>query len=151
MKLFLRELPEPLLPHFTHKDLVAAVSTNCDNTISRLKDIIKTLDTIESDTLEFIVYHLAKVAEADNKMDVENLATLFGQVLLWPDINTPLDFKQLAGEFNIKFNKYQCYSICYYRGCQKCQSGGGPYKIQQRIISKFKKCSTCHIKMKTQV
>ena len=95
--MFLRELPEPLLPHFTHKDLVGACGSTSDQSLLRLKDIINNLDTIERDTLEVIVHHLGRVAEADNKMDVENLATLFGQVLLWPDMNTPLDFKQLAG------------------------------------------------------
>ena len=32
------------------------------------------------DTLEVLVMHLGRVAEADNRMDIENLGLLFGQV-----------------------------------------------------------------------
>ena len=37
---------------------------------------------VVSDTLEVLVMHLGKVAEADNRMDVENLGLLFGQVMI---------------------------------------------------------------------
>ena len=40
---------------------------------------------VVSDTLEVVVMHLGRVAEADNRMDVENLGLLFGQVMI--DIN----------------------------------------------------------------
>ena len=35
---------------------------------------------VVSDTLEVLVMHLGRVAEADNRMDIENLGLLFGQV-----------------------------------------------------------------------
>ena len=38
-----------------------------------------------------------QVAGLDNKMDASNLGLLFGQVLLWPDLNTPVDTKYLLG------------------------------------------------------
>ena len=37
---------------------------------------------VVSDTLEVLVMHLGRVAEADNRMDVENLGLLFGQVMI---------------------------------------------------------------------
>ena len=41
--------------------------------------------------------HLSRVAAAENKMDTDNLALLFGQVLLWPDSDGPMDIRVLAG------------------------------------------------------
>lgn len=52
---------------------------------------------VEHDTLEVVVQHVGRVAEVTNKMDVDNLALLFGQVLLWPDASIPMDFKLMAG------------------------------------------------------
>ena len=49
------------------------------------------------ETLEVVVQHLSRVAAAENKMDTDNLALLFGQVLLWPDSEGPMDFKIIAG------------------------------------------------------
>ena len=45
-----------------------------------------------------VVRHLGKVAKAKNKMDIDNLGLLFGQVLLWPDPLAPLDMKLIAGK-----------------------------------------------------
>ena len=68
---------------------------------------------VERDTLEVVVRHVGRVAEVTNKMDVDNLALLFGQVLLWPDASIPMDFKLMAGRtlhvFTIPFVK-----ICIY-------------------------------------
>lgn len=86
--MFFRELPEPLLPYNLHPDLVAAVGGHGvagDDVAASLDAVLDKLDIIERDTLEVVVHHLAKVASADNKMDVDNLAIVFGQVLLWPD------------------------------------------------------------------
>ena len=52
---------------------------------------------INRETLEVVLKHLSRVAKADNKMDIDNIAMLFGQVLLWPDDQKPMDFGMLAG------------------------------------------------------
>ena len=36
--------------------------------------------TVVLDTLEVLVMHLGRVAEAANRMDIDNLGLLFGQV-----------------------------------------------------------------------
>ena len=54
------------------------------------------LDLINRETLEVVVKHLSLVAKAENKMDIDNIAMLFGQVLLWPDNEVPMDFGMLA-------------------------------------------------------
>ena len=101
LKMFFRELPEPLLPYNLHPDLVSAVSGHgVDGDVATsLEAVIDKLDIIERDTLEVAVHHLAKVAAADNKMDVDNLAIVFGQVFLWPD-STSEGMAYVAGEIS---------------------------------------------------
>ena len=102
LKMFFRELPEPLLPYNLHPDLVSAVSGHGvagDDVATSLEAVIDKLDIIERDTLEVAVHHLAKVAAADNKMDVDNLAIVFGQVFLWPD-STSEGMAYVAGEIS---------------------------------------------------
>ena len=67
------------------------MSTSCQCELEKL-------EVVNRETLEVVVNHLSRVAKADNKMDIDNIALLFGQVLLWPDNEVPMDFGMLAGE-----------------------------------------------------
>jgi len=99
LKLFLRELPDPLIPYTIHKDAVMAsmgLGIYKEDVAQSLDAVLDKLDIVERDTLEVVVRHLGKVAKANNKMDIENLGLLFGQVFLWPDPNAPLDMKLIA-------------------------------------------------------
>jgi len=99
LKLFLRELPEPLLPYCFHPELVRAalgLGAFKGDIVASLEVVLVKLELPERDTLCAVVRHLGRVAAADNKMDVENLALLFGQVLLWPNPQAPLDMKLIA-------------------------------------------------------
>eukprot|EP00092_Neocalanus_flemingeri_P014913 GFUD01016107.1.p1 GENE.GFUD01016107.1~~GFUD01016107.1.p1 ORF type:complete len:288 (+),score=92.06 GFUD01016107.1:716-1579(+) len=99
LKLFLRELPDPLIPFKIHSDAVKAamgLGVYQADVAQSLDAVLDQLDIVERDTLEVVVRHLGKVAKASNKMDVDNLGLLFGQVLLWPDPLAPLDMKLIA-------------------------------------------------------
>lgn len=101
LKLFFRELPQPLLSHALHDRLRAAATGrggSGENVATSLSMITEELGLIERDTLEVVVRHLARVAEVANKMDVDNLALLFGQVLLWPDPSIPVDLSLITGK-----------------------------------------------------
>ena len=101
LKLFFRELPQPLLPHAMHGRLRAAATGRGDGgegVATSLGILIEELRLVERDTLEVVVRHLARVAEVANKMDVDNLALLFGQVILWPDPNIPVDLNLITGK-----------------------------------------------------
>jgi len=95
LKLFLRELPEPLLTFNLHSELVEAAKNMGTHGADVAKSMQVVLGKINcqvvSDTLEVLVMHLGRVAEADNRMDVENLGLLFGQGLLWPNPMAPAD------------------------------------------------------------
>ena len=84
---------------------------------------LEKLDVINRETLEVVVKHLTRVAKADNKMDIDNIAVLFGQVLLWPDNEIPMDFGMLAGEGSGSEFARSNNIIC--RGRQKCESCRG--------------------------
>jgi len=99
LKLFLRELPDPLIPYAIHSECVKAamgLGSYKNDVAQSLDAVLDKLDIVERDTLEVVVKHLAKVAKAKNKMDIDNLGLLFGQVLLWPDPLAPLDMKLIA-------------------------------------------------------
>jgi len=99
LKLFLRELPDPLIPYKVHSDMVKAsmgLGVAGEDVAQSIDIVLDQLETVERDTLEVVVQHLGRVAKAPNKMDVENLGLLFGQVLLWPDPAAPLDMKLIA-------------------------------------------------------
>jgi RhoGAP domain len=60
---------------------------------------IDQLSRVEADTLGLVCRHLERVREADNKMGVDNLAMIFGLVLIWPDPNAPLNLALATGLF----------------------------------------------------
>lgn len=99
LKLFLRELPEPLLPFSLHSELVLAAKgegSHGANIAQSIDDILDKVDGVNQDCLEILCLHLGKVAHTPNRMDVDNLGLLFGQVLLWPDPKAPVDMKYLT-------------------------------------------------------
>jgi len=104
LKLYLRELPEPLLPYKLHSELVKAAKKKGSHGDNIAKSMEVMLDKINCPvvyaTLEVLVMHLGRVAEAANRMDIDNLGLLFGQVLLWPDPMAPVDMKFLSEAAN---------------------------------------------------
>jgi len=82
IKLFLRELPDPLIPYVHHKAFVRAamgVGVHKQDIARGLEEIIDKLDPVEQDTLYFVVDHLGRVAKAENKMGVTTWAFSSGR------------------------------------------------------------------------
>jgi len=104
LKLFLRELPQPLLPYNLHRELVEAAKKtgpHGDDVARSMQVVLAKIDsTVVLDTLEVLVMHLGRVAEADNRMDIENLGLLFGQGFLWPDPMAPVDMQFFSDTAN---------------------------------------------------
>jgi len=104
LKLFLRELPQPLLPYKLHSELVEAAKRtgpHGDDVAKSMQVVLAKIDCpVVLDTLEVLVMHLGRVAEADNRMDIENLGLLFGQGLLWPDPMAPVDMQFFSDTAN---------------------------------------------------
>lgn len=88
LKLFFRELKEPLIPfeHFS-KALQASTNSNKKEKLQHFREIVKALPVPNRDTLEFLLRHLLRVTEYKefNRMHIPNLAIVFGPTLMWPE------------------------------------------------------------------
>ncbi|XP_078481148.1 LOW QUALITY PROTEIN: active breakpoint cluster region-related protein [Ciona intestinalis] len=87
LKLYFRELPEPLFTDSRYSDFVSSSSlTDPDVKLRTMKQLINDLPPPNYRTLHFIREHLVKVSQNDsnNKMNLHNLATVFGPTLLRP-------------------------------------------------------------------
>ncbi|XP_061778322.1 rho GTPase-activating protein 29 isoform X3 [Nerophis ophidion] len=112
LKLYLRQLPEPLILFRFYNDLIglakdsqsgigadleasrlssspvppAQVSVELNRILFKIKDILKQLPPAQYKTLRFLVEHLYRVTEQseENKMTARNLGIIFGPTLIKP-------------------------------------------------------------------
>uniref|UniRef100_A0A3B5MIN0 Uncharacterized protein n=1 Tax=Xiphophorus couchianus TaxID=32473 RepID=A0A3B5MIN0_9TELE len=91
LKDFLRNLPEPLLTFRLNKVFMeAAEIQDDDNSLALLYRAISELPPPNRDTLACLMIHLHKVSQsADTKMDVSNLARVFGPTLVGHAVPDP--------------------------------------------------------------
>ncbi|KAL7748189.1 Rho GTPase-activating protein 15 [Sorochytrium milnesiophthora] len=90
LKLYFRELADPLLTKAMYTDFVKTSRTPGDSRAGQLRELVRKLPQSHFDTLAFLVRHLARVAThaAVTKMDPGNLAIVFGPTLLRPEVET---------------------------------------------------------------
>lgn len=87
LKLFLRELPTPIMTYDLYHDFIeAGKASGYDAVFSEVEPLLGRLPTHHRLTLDTILEHLAKVAtyEPQNKMSIQNLALIFGPTLIRP-------------------------------------------------------------------
>ncbi|XP_013054835.2 rac GTPase-activating protein 1 isoform X2 [Anser cygnoides] len=84
LKDFLRSLKEPLLTFRLNKTFMeAAEISDEDNSIAAMYQAVGELPEANRETLAFLMLHLQRVAQSpDNKMDVTNLAKIFGPTIV---------------------------------------------------------------------
>uniref|UniRef100_A0A6B2L795 Rho-GAP domain-containing protein n=1 Tax=Arcella intermedia TaxID=1963864 RepID=A0A6B2L795_9EUKA len=91
LKLYLREMAEPLVPYDLYGMFVATVS--CPESVrdSKMKEVLLMLPPNNKVIFDRLFYHLHKVSlyADENKMDSKNLALVFAPNLLRPEIDTP--------------------------------------------------------------
>uniref|UniRef100_A0A3P8VS22 Rho GTPase activating protein 25 n=1 Tax=Cynoglossus semilaevis TaxID=244447 RepID=A0A3P8VS22_CYNSE len=91
LKLYLRELPEPVVPWTQYQDFLDCTNMlDCSST--ELEKQISLLPRINYNLLSYVCRFLFEVQRhsAVNKMTVENLATVMGINLLKPQIEDPI-------------------------------------------------------------
>lgn len=85
LKLFFRELPEPLVP-FGHFDkFIAAIKMQDPLRKGRcIRDLVRSLPPANHDTMKVLFRHLCRVIEfkEENRMSVQSIAIVFGPTLL---------------------------------------------------------------------
>lgn len=87
LKLFLRELPEPLFPFSCFEKFIAAIQVpDYSLRVSYMKDLVRGLPLPNRDTMELLFRHLLKVIEhkESNRMSFQSVAIVFGPTLLRP-------------------------------------------------------------------
>nr|XP_057908400.1 rac GTPase-activating protein 1 [Doryrhamphus excisus]XP_057908401.1 rac GTPase-activating protein 1 [Doryrhamphus excisus] len=91
LKDFLRNLKEPLLTfHLNGQFMDAAEVSDDDNSTALMYQTVGVLPQANRDTLAFLVLHLQRVAESlDTKMDVTNLARVFGPTIVGHAVANP--------------------------------------------------------------
>ncbi|XP_061642240.1 rho GTPase-activating protein 15 isoform X9 [Phyllopteryx taeniolatus] len=90
LKLFFRELPEPLVPYGFFSDVVDTVKTSdYADKVERLTSVVHSLPQPNHDTLQFICRHLKRVLEHSdaNRMTTQNIGIVFGPTLLRPEVD----------------------------------------------------------------
>ncbi|XP_003469447.2 rho GTPase-activating protein 24 isoform X2 [Cavia porcellus] len=95
LKLYLRELPEPVIPYAKYEDFLSCaklLSKEEDAGVKELAKQVKSLPVVNYNLLKYICRFLDEVQSYSgvNKMSVQNLATVFGPNILRPKVEDPL-------------------------------------------------------------
>ncbi|KAG7281596.1 hypothetical protein CRUP_033706 [Coryphaenoides rupestris] len=91
LKMFFRELPEPLFTYGSFNDFVDAIKcSDYKQRVSSIKDLIKQLPKPNHDTMQVLFQHLRRVIEHSeaNRMTTQSVAIVFGPTLLRPETET---------------------------------------------------------------
>ncbi|XP_039510094.1 rho GTPase-activating protein 15 isoform X3 [Pimephales promelas] len=88
LKLFFRELPEPLIPYGFFHDIVETVKlSSYPEKVERLKLLVISMPPPNHDTLSHMIRHLKRVKERSdcNRMTTQNIGIVFGPTLMRPE------------------------------------------------------------------
>ncbi|XP_026962574.1 rho GTPase-activating protein 9 isoform X3 [Sagmatias obliquidens] len=91
LKLFLRELPQPLVPPLLLPHFRAALAlSESEQRLSQIQELISSMPKPNHDTLQYLLEHLCRViAHSDkNRMTSHNLGIVFGPTLFRPEQET---------------------------------------------------------------
>uniref|UniRef100_A0A8B9HDA0 Rho GTPase activating protein 12a n=1 Tax=Astyanax mexicanus TaxID=7994 RepID=A0A8B9HDA0_ASTMX len=91
LKMFFRELPEPLFTYTLFNDFVSAIKNpDYKQKVQAVKDKVKQLPRPNHDTMQALFKHLRKVIDhgEKNRMTTQSVAIVFGPTLLRPEIET---------------------------------------------------------------
>lgn len=95
LKLYLREMPEALFTDALYPSFLEAFQTSELSKGKALRSVYESLPAVNRAVIDFLLAHLIRVNkhEAQNKMSLHNLATVFGPTLLRPGTNSRSDAK----------------------------------------------------------
>ncbi|XP_056111645.1 rho GTPase-activating protein 12b isoform X15 [Rhinichthys klamathensis goyatoka] len=91
LKMFFRELPEPLFTYTSFNDFVEAIkNSDYKQRVQSIKDLIKQLPKPNQETMKALFEHLKRVIDHGevNRMTTQSVAIVFGPTLLRPEIET---------------------------------------------------------------
>ncbi|XP_077158611.1 rho GTPase-activating protein 12 isoform X9 [Paroedura picta] len=90
LKMFFRELPEPLFTFHHFNDFVNAIKQEARQRVPAVRELIKQLPKPNQDTMQVLFRHLKRVVEngEKNRMTYQSIAIVFGPTLLKPEKET---------------------------------------------------------------
>nr|XP_046234277.1 rho GTPase-activating protein 27 [Scatophagus argus] len=91
LKLFFRELPEPLFPYSHFNKFISAIRIPDYNAkLCSIYELVVSLPDPNRDTMKLLFGHLRRVIQygEDNRMTVQNVAIVFGPTLLRPEMES---------------------------------------------------------------
>ncbi|XP_078079929.1 rho GTPase-activating protein 27-like isoform X2 [Mustelus asterias] len=91
LKLFFRELPEPLFPFSHFESFISAMKLgDPGQRLSYIQELIHSLPMVNHDTMQVLFRHLCNVIEyrTQNRMSSQSMAIVFGPTLLKPETET---------------------------------------------------------------
>uniref|UniRef100_A0A8C2Q145 Rho GTPase activating protein 12a n=1 Tax=Cyprinus carpio TaxID=7962 RepID=A0A8C2Q145_CYPCA len=91
LKMFFRELPEPLFPYAFFNNFITAIKMpDYKQKVQAVKDLMKQLPRPNHDTIQALFKHLKKVIQHvdENRMTTQSVAIVFGPTLLRPEVET---------------------------------------------------------------
>ncbi|TSV28428.1 Rho GTPase-activating protein 27 [Bagarius yarrelli] len=91
LKLFFRELPEPLFPYSFFDKFIAAIQfSDLSQRVSYMRDLVRALPLPNHNTMEVLFRHLRRVIDHSdsNRMSFQSMAIVFGPTLLRPEEET---------------------------------------------------------------
>ncbi|XP_041717946.1 rho GTPase-activating protein 12-like isoform X2 [Coregonus clupeaformis] len=91
LKMFFRELPEPLFTYDSFNDFINAIKcSDYKQRVNVIKDLIKQLPKPNHDTMQCLFKHLRRVIDHGeaNRMTTQSVAIVFGPTLLRPETET---------------------------------------------------------------
>ncbi|XP_051945719.1 rho GTPase-activating protein 22-like isoform X1 [Xyrauchen texanus] len=99
LKLYLRELPEPVIPFSKYEDFLTCAQLLLKDEEVGLPELVKQVNTLPQanyNLLKYICKFLDEVQSHsnENKMSVQNLATVFGPNILRPKVEDPVSMME---------------------------------------------------------
>ncbi|KAF6716623.1 Rho GTPase-activating protein 12 [Oryzias melastigma] len=91
LKMFFRELPEPLFTYALFQQFVTAIKTQeYRQRVQAIKDLVKQLPKPNHNTMQTLFKHLRRVIDhgEENRMTTQSIAIVFGPTLLRPETET---------------------------------------------------------------
>ncbi|XP_041926440.1 breakpoint cluster region protein isoform X2 [Alosa sapidissima] len=114
LKLYFRDLPEPLFPVDHYHSLKKALDLpDLSSKQSTLQNILESCPDANRNTLLYLFHHLRRVAERVdvNKMSIMNLATVFGPSLLRPPVSRVDISEEVVVQVQVVFFYLQCNDL----------------------------------------
>ncbi|KAK1791656.1 hypothetical protein P4O66_013654, partial [Electrophorus voltai] len=128
LKLYLRELPEPVIPFSKYEDFLTCAQLLLKDEevgLSELAKQVKTLPQANYNLLKYICRFLDEVQSHsnENKMSVQNLATVFGPNILRPKIEDPVTMMEGTSQVQHLMTLLISEHERLYGGVESCVSG----------------------------